>query len=57
MSRSYGGRWNLYKGYSQVGYVTPSAGRCRAYQGYARVGYVQGGPGGRAAVAALLLVG
>jgi hypothetical protein len=54
--RSYGGRWDLYSGYSKVGSIRTGSGRWEVSQGYSRVGYVKGGPGGPAAGAALLLL-
>lgn len=53
---SYSGKYDIYLGYSKVGYISPSGSRWNVYRGYSKVGYVNGGPGGPAAGAALLLL-
>ena len=57
VKRSYGGRFDIYSGYRKVGFVKRSyGGRFDIYEGYRKVGYVNGGTGGPAGGAALLLL-
>jgi hypothetical protein len=46
---SYGGRWDIYEGYSsRLGYIRRSySGRWDIYEGYSRVGYARPSYGGR----------
>jgi hypothetical protein len=46
---SYGGRWNIYEGFSyRIGYISRSyGGRWNIYEGYSRVGYAKPSYGGR----------
>lgn len=55
---SSGGKWNIYSAsYSKLGWVTNSGSRRNIYNAsYSKVGWVDGGPGGPAAGAALLLL-
>jgi hypothetical protein len=46
---SYGGRWNIYEGFSyRIGYISRSyGGRWNIYEGYSRVGYAKPSYGGK----------
>ena len=39
--------WDVYEGYSKIGYVKRSGGRWDLYSGYSRVGYIKSPYDGR----------